>query len=204
MVILNSTKHCLLLQTSYSALCIKSKGEHWRRKKERKKEYRKSSEGCLKSIVRINNENGVKGISLHKENMIMQVPNGTGTDVRRNKRPLSACHTRRNCFMETFHNSIESSLKRSRIVTCIKYYSWRVVIVFDQASACHLAFVREEPYIIGLLISVFHIGLVIASRYVVLAWGEADNLLGWYEYPDSENVLKSSGIIRVNVARWIL
>ena len=37
---------------------------------------------------------------------------------------------------------------------------------------------------IGLLISVFHIGLVIASRSVVLAWGEAE---GQYDRPKRNN-----------------
>ena len=40
------------------------------------------------------------------------------------------------------------------------------------------------PSIIGLLISVFHIGLVIASRSVVLAWGEAE---GQYDRPRRNN-----------------
>ena len=39
-------------------------------------------------------------------------------------------------------------------------------------------------YNIGLLISVFHIGLVIASRSVVLAWGEAE---GQYDWPRRNN-----------------
>ena len=37
----------------------------------------------------------------------MQVPNGTGPGVRRSKRPLSACYTRRKCSMETSHKSVK-------------------------------------------------------------------------------------------------
>ena len=36
----------------------------------------------------------------------MQVPNGTRPGVRRSKRPLSACHTRRKCSLETYRNSV--------------------------------------------------------------------------------------------------
>ena len=36
----------------------------------------------------------------------MQVPKGTGPGVRRSKRPLSTCHTRRKCSIETSQNSV--------------------------------------------------------------------------------------------------
>ena len=39
-----------------------------------------------------------------------------------------------------------SSAKRSRI--SIKSDRWRVVIIFEQATECHLAFVREELRIV--------------------------------------------------------
>ena len=42
----------------------------------------------------------------------------------------------------------------------------------------------EDAFYIGLLISVFYIGLVIASRSVVLAWGEAE---GQYDRPRRNN-----------------
>ena len=41
----------------------------------------------------------------------MQVPNGTGPGVRRSKRPLSACYTRRKCSMETSHKSVEGRVR---------------------------------------------------------------------------------------------
>ena len=67
----------------------------------------------------------------------MHVPNGTGPGVRRSKRSLSACYTRRKCSMETSNKSVKGwgSVKRSRIG--IKSDWWRVVIVFGQAKECH-------------------------------------------------------------------
>ena len=41
----------------------------------------------------------------------MQVPKGTGPGVRRSKRPLSACHTRRKCCMETTQNSVKGQVR---------------------------------------------------------------------------------------------
>ena len=38
----------------------------------------------------------------------MQVPNGTGPGVRRSKRPVSACYSRRKCSMETSHKSVKA------------------------------------------------------------------------------------------------
>ena len=37
----------------------------------------------------------------------MEVPNGTEPGVRRSKRPLSACYTRRKCSFETSHMSVK-------------------------------------------------------------------------------------------------
>ena len=55
-------------------------------------------------------------------------------------------------------------------------------------SGMHLKYIalhiKEFTVNIGLLISVFHIGLVIASRSVVLAWGEAE---GQYDRPRRNN-----------------
>ena len=38
---------------------------------------------------------------------IMQVHNGTGSGVWRSECPLSACHTRHKCHMETSNNSVK-------------------------------------------------------------------------------------------------
>ena len=37
----------------------------------------------------------------------MQVSHGTGPGVRRSKRPLSACYTRRKCSMEISEKSVK-------------------------------------------------------------------------------------------------
>ena len=39
------------------------------------------------------------------------LPKGTGPGVRRTKRPLSACHTRRKCSMETTQNSLKGRVR---------------------------------------------------------------------------------------------
>ena len=41
----------------------------------------------------------------------MQVPNGTGPDVRRSERPLLACPTRRKCYMEATRNSVKGQVR---------------------------------------------------------------------------------------------
>ena len=38
-------------------------------------------------------------------------PKGTGPGVRRSKRPLSACHNRRKCSMETYQNSVKGQVR---------------------------------------------------------------------------------------------
>ena len=53
----------------------------------------------------------------------MQVPNGTGPGVRRSKRPLSACYTRR----KMFNGNLSQDGKKSQIG--IKSDRWSVVIV---------------------------------------------------------------------------
>ena len=73
------------------------------------KQNRKSTEGCSNSIVRKNNKFGKCYWFLQVEHM--QVPNGTGPGARRSKRPLSACHTRRKCSMETYHNSVKGRVR---------------------------------------------------------------------------------------------
>ena len=47
------------------------------------------------------------GVSMVSTKEHLQIPYGTGPGVRRSKRPLSACHTRRKCSMETTQNSIK-------------------------------------------------------------------------------------------------
>ena len=41
----------------------------------------------------------------------MHVPHGTGPGVRRSKRSLSACYTRHQCSMETYHNSLKGRVR---------------------------------------------------------------------------------------------
>ena len=56
------------------------------------KQNRESNEGCSKSIVRKNNKFGKGLVSTSRT---YASPKGTGPCVRRSKRPLLACHTRR-------------------------------------------------------------------------------------------------------------
>ena len=51
------------------------------------------------------------GVSVVSTNEHLQIPNGTGPGVRRSKRPLSACHTRRKCSMETTQNSVKGRVR---------------------------------------------------------------------------------------------
>ena len=67
------------------------------------KENGESTEGCSKWMVR------KKNCSQQVEHM--QVLNGTGPGVRRSKRPLSACHTRRKCSLETSQNSVKDRVR---------------------------------------------------------------------------------------------
>ena len=62
-------------------------------------------EGYSKSIVRKNNDKFGKG--LVSTSRTYASPKGTGPGVRRSKRPLSACHTRRKCSIETTPNSVK-------------------------------------------------------------------------------------------------
>ena len=47
----------------------------------------------------------------------MQVPKGTGPGVRRSKRPLSACHTRHKCSMETTQNSVKGRVRLHSLIS---------------------------------------------------------------------------------------
>ena len=69
------------------------------------KQNRESTEGYSKSIVRKNNDKFGKG--LVSTSRTYASPKGTGPGVRRSKRPLSACHTRRKCSPETTQNSVK-------------------------------------------------------------------------------------------------
>ena len=69
------------------------------------KQNRESTEGYSKSIVRYNNDKFGKGLVLTSRTYAS--PKGTGPGVRRSKRPLSACHTRRKCSMETTQNAVK-------------------------------------------------------------------------------------------------
>ena len=69
-----------------------------------KKQNRENIEGCSKCIVR----KQIPPVQVRQKDwsqqvVHMQVPNGTGPGVRRSKRPLSACYTRRKRSMETSH-----------------------------------------------------------------------------------------------------
>ena len=63
------------------------------------KQNRENTEGYSKGIVRKNNDKFGKG--LVSTNRTYASPKGTGPGVQRSKRPLSACHIRRKCSMET-------------------------------------------------------------------------------------------------------
>ena len=80
----------------------------------------------------------------------MQVPNGTGSGVRRSKRPLSACYYRRKCSMETSHKSVKGRIRSKghglvlspiggglslylvRLQNFIKYSWQRNFVLFDK------------------------------------------------------------------------
>ena len=70
---------------------------------------RESTEGYSKSIIRKNNDKFGKG--LVSTSRTYASPKGTGPGVRRSKRPLSACHTRRKCSMETTQNSVKGRVR---------------------------------------------------------------------------------------------
>ena len=57
----------------------------------------------------------------------MQVPNWTEPGVRRSKRPLSACYTRRKCSMETSHKPVKGRVQLIGNEIGIKSDRWRVV-----------------------------------------------------------------------------
>ena len=69
------------------------------------KQNRESTEENSKSIVRKNKDKFGKG--LVSTSRTYASPKGTGPSVRKSKRPLSACHTRRKCSMETTQNSVK-------------------------------------------------------------------------------------------------
>ena len=66
---------------------------------------RESTEGYSKSIVRKNNDKF--GKVLVSTSRTYASPKRTRPGVRRSKRPLSACHIRRKCSMETTQNSVK-------------------------------------------------------------------------------------------------
>ena len=73
------------------------------------KQNRESTEEYSKSIVRYNNDKFEKGfVSVSRT---YASPKGAGPGVRRSKRPLSACHTRRKCSMETTQNSVKGQVR---------------------------------------------------------------------------------------------
>ena len=100
---------------------------------------RESTEGYSKSIVRKNNDKFGKG--LVSTSRTYASPKGTGPGVRRSKHPLSACHTRRKCSMETTQNSVKGQVR-------YKVWSVGVVIVYGQVTECHLTFVRGKLHIV--------------------------------------------------------
>ena len=65
--------------------------------------------GYSKSIVRKDNDKFGKG--LVSTSRTYASPKGTGSGVRRSKRPLSACHTRRKCSMDTSQNSVKGRVR---------------------------------------------------------------------------------------------
>ena len=73
----------------------------------------------------------------------MQVPKETEPGVRRSKRPLSACHTRCKCSMETTQNSVKGRVR-------YKVWSVGVVIVYGQVTECQTTFVRGKHHIVWL------------------------------------------------------
>ena len=73
------------------------------------KQNRESTEGYSKSIVRKKTTSSEKG--LVSTSRTYASPKGTGPGVRRKKRPLSACHTRRKCSMETSQNSVKGQVR---------------------------------------------------------------------------------------------
>ena len=62
-----------------------------------------------KSIVQKNNDKFGKG--LVSTSRTYSSPKGTGPGVRRSKRPLSACHSRRKCSIETTQNSVKGRVR---------------------------------------------------------------------------------------------
>ena len=72
------------------------------------KQNRESTEGYSKNIVRKITK---KDWSQQVEHM--QVPKGTGPGIRRSKRPLSACHTRRKCASETYQKLVKGLVRWS-------------------------------------------------------------------------------------------
>ena len=73
------------------------------------KQNRESTEGYSKSIVRKNNDKF--GKVLVSTSRTYASPKQTGPGVRRSKRPLSACHTRRKCSMETTKKSVKGRVR---------------------------------------------------------------------------------------------
>ena len=99
------------------------------------RQNRKSTEGYSKSIFRENNDKfGKKGLVLTRRTYAS--PKGTGPGVWRSKRPLSACHTRRKCSMET-----SQSLIKGRV----RYKFWSVGVCHCIWSGHRISFsIRER------------------------------------------------------------
>ena len=136
------------IDSSDFALCYgRRKREKNVKTKQTMKQNRESTEGLFEVNSPENiTPSSVEDLSQQVEHI--QIPNGTGPDVRRSKRPLSACYTRRKCSIETANKSVKGRVRKKRSWIGIKCNRWRVVIVFGQAKECHLAFVREELRIV--------------------------------------------------------
>ena len=72
----------------------------------------------------------------------MQVQNGREPSVWKSERPLLACHTCRKCSIETLRNSVKGQVLYGYV--WLKDWSIEAVIMYDQASECHLIFVKGE------------------------------------------------------------
>ena len=74
-----------------------------------KKQNRESTEGYSNSMVRKIKTSSEKGLVWTSSTYAS--PKGTGPDVPRSKRPLSACYTRRKCSMETSQNPVKCRVR---------------------------------------------------------------------------------------------
>ena len=75
-----------------------------------------------------------------------QVPKwDTEPGVRKGKRSLLACHTRRKCSMETTRNSVKVKVGIKVMKLVESLIDW--VVTVGQGSECHLTFVRGKLHI---------------------------------------------------------